>query len=590
MQDCISKKRIYFNEFNIPTNNTVYLPFVSGLLRAYAEQFDVIKENYEFMPFLFMREPIEVILSKYDNPDIACFSSSLWNHQLCLKIAELVKMKFPNCLIVFGGPQVTQGPALYDKHWFIDVGVFGEGERFFKWLLEQRLAGLPIERKTYREEATVENLDDFPSPYSSGLYSYLIPLYKDIEFKAITESNRSCPFKCGFCFFGQSDLNKKIKHHSLEYLTQEMEWIANNGIKYVFCADANFGMFKRDIEIAKAFVEIKKKYGYPEKFRVCYGKNASDIIYQTAKVLSDSDLSKTVTLALQSVDETVLKNIGRSNIKSSAFIALQKKYTESNIPTYTEIILGLPGETIDTFLKGIEFVLQSSNDNQVFIYHCQILPNTPMAEPEYLKKFKIQTVKVPLAEVHGSIRDNRIEQEYESVVIACESMPNEDWKKCATLAWMIQLFYSLKVGHKIVRFLNNECGLQYTDFFLHLYNYDFKEIKYFKQRAEDVSSGMSRCRYDLKFGPIYYEPEELVFLYIGMDKETFYRNVLQATMDFLELKNAPYDLDKLKILFENQSREVSDPSDYISEEEYATKVVLHGRKSSLNKPIGFQLI
>jgi hypothetical protein len=46
----------------------------------------------------------------------------------------------------------------------------------------------------------------------------------------------------------------------------------------------------------------------------------------------------------------------------------------------------------------------------------------------------------------------------------------------------------------------------------------------------------------------------------------------------------------LKILFENQSREVSDPSDYISEEEYATKVVLHGRKSSLNKPIGFQLI
>ena len=51
-----------------------------------------------------------------------------------------------------------------------------------------------------------------------------------------------------------------------------------------------------------------------------------------------------------------------------------------------------------------------------------------------------------------------------------------------------------------------------------------------------------------------------------------------------------HNLDKLKILFENQSREVSDPSDYISEEEYATKVVLHGRKSSLNKPIGFQLI
>ncbi len=586
----MSKRKIYFNEYNIPTSNTIYFPFVSGLLRGYVEQFQHIKDNFEFMPFLFKREPVEKVLEKYDNPSVACFSSSMWNHQYCIKIARLVKEKFPKCLIVFGGPQVTLGPELYENNPFIDVGVFGEGERFFKKLLEDYADGKPIERKTHREEETVEDLDEFPSPYTLGLFDDLLVQYPDVEFKAIVESNRSCPFKCAFCFFGQSDLNKKIKHHSIDYLAKEVEWLANKKIKYIFCADANFGMFKRDIEIAKLYSEIKKKYNYPEKFRVCYGKNATDLIYQTAKILSESDLAKTVTLALQSVDQTVLKNIQRSNIKSETFIALQKKYTEAKIPTYTEIILGLPGETTQTFLDGLEFVLTSSNDNQVFIYHCQILNNTPMADPKYIEKFKIKTIKTPLAEVHGSIRDNEIERDFEHVVIATESMPNSDWKYCAALASLIQLFYSLKVGHRIVRLLNNKFALKYTDYFKHLYNSDLPIVNYFKERAEGVSKGEARCQYDLRFGPIYWEPEELAYLLISLDKENFYKQLFEITKDYLTKQNINFRIEDLTKLFKIQSEEIPDHSEYPSTEEYATKVILYGRKSNLNKPIGFQLL
>ncbi len=586
----MNKYKIYINEYNLPTNNTIYLPFVSGLLRAYTEQFPHIRDNFEFMPFLFLREPIDKILEKYDNPSIACFSSSLWNHQLCLKIARLVKEAYPKCLIVFGGPQVTQGTDLYEKHWFIDCGVFGEGERFFKKLLEDYLAGNPIERKTYREEETIENLDVFPSPYTLGLFNDIVESRPDIEFKAIMETNRSCVFKCSFCFFGQSDLNKKIKHHSLEYLQGEVEWFAEKKIKYIFCADANFGMFKRDIEIAKLYSMIKTKHNYPEKFRVCYGKNATDTIYQTAKVLSESDLAKTVTLALQSVSPIVLKNIDRSNIKSEAFVALQKKYTESNIPTYTEIILGLPGETVQSFLDGLEFVLQSSNDNQVFIYHCQILPNTPMATPAYIEKFKMKTIQTPLAEVHGSIRDNSIEKEFEQVVIETESMSTEEWAKCAALASLIQLFYSLKIGHKVVRYLFNTHGIKYTDYFKYLYDCDLQEINYFKEIAKGVTEGRARCQYDLRFGQIYWEPEELVYLLISLNKNEFYKKVFKFTIEFLNNQNISYDLNKITQLFEEQSQEIPDHDNYASTEEYATKVILYGRKSNLNKPIGFQLI
>ena len=37
----------------------------------------------------------------------------------------------------------------------------------------------------------------------------------------------------------------------------------------------------------------------------------------------------------------------------STYISLQKRYTEAGIPTYTEIILGLPGETKKSFISGL---------------------------------------------------------------------------------------------------------------------------------------------------------------------------------------------------------------------------------------------
>lgn len=584
------KIQVYFHEFNIPTDNTIYFPYSSGLLRAYCDRFEYIKENFEFMPFLFMREPIDKIMNQYDSPDIACFSSSIWNHQLNLKIAQIIKEKYPKCLIVFGGPQVPITPFIGETHPFIDVAIFGEGEREFKKTLDDYLNGVDFEKITKKQEGAIHNLDDFPSPYTLDYFSYLFQKHSTLEFKAIVETNRSCPFKCSFCFWGQSDLNKKIVSHSFEYLRDEADWLGKHGVKYVFCADANFGMYKRDITLAQMYVEIKKKWGYPEKFRVCYGKNATDLIFQTAKVLSKANLSKTVTLALQSVNPEVLKNIGRSNIKKETFVELQKKYTAENIPTYTEIILGLPGETVQTFLDGLEFVLQSSMDNQVFIYHCQILPNTEMARDDYIKKYNLKTIKVPLAETHGSIRDTLIEQEYENIIIESNSMNTEEWKRCAVLSWLIQLFYSLKVGNKIVQYLHQTYDIQYTQYFEFLYDQNISDIDYFKKIAKSITEGNPRCQTDSLFGNIYYEPEELLFLYISRKKSMFYGEIFEVTKRFLKVKNIQYDVNKLKQIFTIQSKEIPDPEEYSSSEEYATQVILHGRKSNFNKPIGFQLI
>ena len=169
-------------------------------------------------------------------------------------------------------------------------------------------------------------------------------------------------------------------------------------------------------------------------------------------------------------------------------------------------------------------------------------------------------------------------------------MNTEEWKRCAVLSWLIQLFYSLKVGNKIVQYLHKTYNIQYTQYFEYLYNQNISDIDYFKKIAKSITEGNPRCQTDYRFGNIYYEPEELLFLYISRKKSMFYKEIFEITEEFLKVKNIQYNVDSLKQVFDIQSKEIPDPEEYSSNEEYATQVILHGRKSNFNKPIGFQLI
>ena len=199
-------QRVYFNEFNVLMDNTVYLPFATGLLYAYARISPDIVANYEFVPFLFYRDIPEHILEKYNNPSIAAFSTGMWNEQLNLYIAEKVKQRFPKCLIVFGGPQITFSPTeYYRKYSFIDITVRGDGEKPFRDILLRAINSRDfsnIPGISWREQNTKQcitnsqevafnkDLDEYPSTYLEGLYEYLFTENKNLKFQVIIATNR----------------------------------------------------------------------------------------------------------------------------------------------------------------------------------------------------------------------------------------------------------------------------------------------------------------------------------------------------------------------------------------------------------------
>ena len=132
-------------------------------------------------------------------------------------------------------------------------------------------------------------------------------------------------------------------------------------------------------------------------------KNARERAYKVQKLLADSGLSKGVTLAMQSVDPHTLKSIKRDNISIEDYQELQRRFTKDGIPTYTEFILGLPGDTYESFSKGVSDVIESGQYNRIQFNNLSILTNAEMATKENIEKDKIVTVQTPIVNVHGSL-------------------------------------------------------------------------------------------------------------------------------------------------------------------------------------------
>jgi len=439
-----------------------------------------------------------------------------------------------------------------------------------------------------QEQILLKDLNIFPSPYLEGIFDEIMNQTK-INFQAIVETNRGCPFGCSYCSWGQGGLSKRYRFFSPQRIEQIAEWTGKNKIGYVFCADSNFGMFKEDIKTAKSFVNVKQKYNFPEKFRVCYSKNTEENVFEIGKLLHENKMEKSITLSLQTASSLAADNVRRQNIKMEVFNNLQQKYNEAGIPTYTELILGLPGETYESFLEGIENCLKSGIENQLFSYHCQIYPNAEMGNIEYQKKYGIKTIKCPLKEVHAVPRESGIPEEYEEVIIATNTMPEQDWKKAYVVSLVMQLFHGLKVAFYPMKHIVNKYNIKYTDFFDYISNtsniLEFptinKEITEFWNTMDLILNGESKCKILSEFSPIYWEPEEIAFLNISNKKSEFYKELLIIMINYLNGKKIEFNEKELEEVVKKQEDKMPDYNKHFSgdKKRFAKEVLLWGRKS-----------
>jgi radical SAM superfamily enzyme YgiQ (UPF0313 family) len=449
------------------------LPYSVGLLQAYATEHAAAE--HEFLLPIYRRTPVDEAVAHLAGADVAGFSTYVWNVRATLAIAEALKAAHPETLIVFGGPSVPDRSEQFLRdNPFVDVAVHGEGEAVFTQLLDRAatrdwtdVPGISFLHPdgTYEQRpkgTRIGDMETIPSPYLSGTFEPLFAENPDELWVMMWETNRGCPFSCTFCDWGSATQSKVFRFDE-ERIHGEIEWMGDKRIGYVFCCDANYGMLKRDYDFTLAVIETKRRTGFPQSFSVQNTKNATERAYAIQKLLNTSLNAYGVTLSLQSSNEQTLANIRRENISSDSYRELQRRFARDGVYTYTDLILGLPGESYDAFTASICHAIADGQHNHVQFHNCALLPNAEMAHPDYVARFGIRTVPQLIRNPHDAYDLHHDIEEYVETVIATDAMPEPDWVRAKVFMWLSNLLYFDRLLQLPLALLDAEHGISIRD-------------------------------------------------------------------------------------------------------------------------------
>jgi radical SAM superfamily enzyme YgiQ (UPF0313 family) len=536
-----------------------YLPYATGLLQVYVEKYARHPGRYKFRLPVYSRRLVDETVAHLLGADVIGFSTYVWNIRISLEVARRIKVRRPQTLIVFGGPQVPdRAEEFLRQNTFIDIAVHGEGEAIFLGLLEnfpsRTWEGVPsisyIQNGQFIHNPRAERLKDIsviPSPYLEGAFDALIEANPQERWLVLWETNRGCPFRCTFCDWG-SAIAAKVSQFEIDRLVKEVDWFASKKIEFIFCCDANYGMLPRDYDITQYVAETKEKYGYPKALSVQNTKNSTERAYKVQKLLSDAGLNKGVSLSLQSVDPMTLEAIKRDNISTESYQELQRRFTRDRVETYSDLILGLPGETYDSFVEGVAKVIENGQHNRIQFNNLSILPNAEMGDPEYQKKYGMEIVESRIINIHGSLSESKEEiPEIQQLVVATASTPRPDWVRTRIFCWMAAFLHFDKVLQIPLIIVRETSQASYREL-LEAFLDDARIAKYpilssikafFINEARNIQNGGPEYCHSAEWLDIFWPADEYALIKLCKDKtlDAFYSECEDLLGKFLKSKS-----------------------------------------------------
>lgn len=393
-------------------------------------------------------------------PDILGLSNYAWNQELSRHFARYAKQLSKHTLTCMGGPNWpltddVKGSFLRERP-EIDAYIDGptyEGERAFvnlvrrfrevggarEGVLEESLpgntwldprsgelvVGAPVDR--------IRDLDEIPSPYLSGL----LDPYFETGYFPLLQIARGCPFSCAFCNSGVSG-NSKINAHSVENVKADLEYVAKRvAPEITLCmADDNFGMYPRDEEVADYIGWLQDTLGWPKYIRTTTGKNNGERII---RVMRKTHGALPMTAAVQSMNPVVLENIKRSNIKLETYTQLQEELERQGMQSYGELILCLPGETRESFLKSVESLLDGGA-KRVSAHQLMLLHGADLATPQSRERFGFETLFRVVARNIGNYTGEPV-VEVEEMVVQTPTLSFDDYLEMRIFHLLLTIFY-----------------------------------------------------------------------------------------------------------------------------------------------------
>jgi radical SAM superfamily enzyme YgiQ (UPF0313 family) len=306
---------------------------------------------------------IEAIVAR--QPWMVGFSCYVWNVERTLWIAQHLKKRRPELIVVLGGPEITADNAWVIENPAFDYAVRGEGEPAFAGLLAALSTAdrnvQPARFPSAGEQGPLD-LNSVSSPYVEGI------LDLSNGGRMSLETARGCRFGCKYCYYPKS--HKRLSFLSDEQVLANLDFAAEHGATEVVLLDPTLNQ-RPDFA---GFLRLLGRGNPAGRLAFSGELRAEGIDAELAWLLREANFHE-VEIGLQSVEPRAWELMGRS-VDLPAFERGIKAIQAEGIKARVDLILGLPGDTVDSVRRGIDFLLRTGAYTETQVFNLSILPGT----------------------------------------------------------------------------------------------------------------------------------------------------------------------------------------------------------------------
>ena len=325
----------------LSTLNAKYLHASFGL-RCLMANLGELRSRAKILEFDINQRPLEIAEALLEAaPKILGLGVYVWNASPTLELLGILRRLRPDLKIVLGGPEVSYEWDQQPIIGLADHVITGEADLAFASLCRNLLSAADP-RPPKLIAAPVPDVAALASPYE--LYDA-----RDIEHRVVyVEASRGCPFTCEFCL---SSLEIPVRQFPLDDFLVAMQRLHDRGLRRFKFVDRTFNL---NLATSRRILEFFLDRLSPELF--VHFEMIPDRLPAELRELIARFPAGTLQfeVGIQTFDRQVEARISRRQNHDRLADNFQWLRQHSGVHLHADLIVGLPGETLESFGQGFD--------------------------------------------------------------------------------------------------------------------------------------------------------------------------------------------------------------------------------------------
>jgi radical SAM superfamily enzyme YgiQ (UPF0313 family) len=299
--------------------------------RAVLREFTINHNTTDVLDAILQEEPRIVGIGVY-----------IWNVEPATRLVADLKRIRPDLVVVLGGPEVSYETDEQPIAALADYVIRGEGDVAFRELCAGLLDDPSQCPGGKLIDAPLPRFEDLELPYD---------LYTDEDLRnrvIYVEASRGCPFTCEFCL---SALEVPVRQVPLGPFLDAMQSLLDRGANRFKFVDRTFNLNLRvGTEILRFFLDryFSGLFLHFEMIPDRFPAALKELVRQFPPGALQFEVG------IQTFNEEVAELISRRQDNARVAEILRFLREETGVHVHADLIVGLPGESLDSFAAGFD--------------------------------------------------------------------------------------------------------------------------------------------------------------------------------------------------------------------------------------------